>query len=73
MNSHQTVLNYMHPEVKPSTVDYLRLSHVPAFYVSAASVFYLLFLFASHLLPPISHRGFLLSLFFPLLLLFVSR
>lgn len=43
----------MHPQVKPSTGVY-RFSHVPVFYVSAASVFYLFFLFASHLLRPIS-------------------
>lgn len=60
MNWHQTVLNYMHPQVNPSTVVYLRFSHVPALYVSAASVFYLLFLFASHL----PHRVFLFSLSF---------
>lgn len=45
MNSRQTALNYMHSQVKPSTVVYLRFSHVPAFYVSAASVFYLLHTF----------------------------
>lgn len=62
MNSHQTALNYMHPQVKPSTVVCLGFSHVPAFYVSAASDFYLFFLFASHLLPPTSHRVFPFSL-----------
>lgn len=76
-NSHETALNHMHPELKPFTVAFLWFSHVPAFRISAASIFQLAFSFVAYLS---AFRLLFLTISFcslfsfcPLLLLFVSR